>query len=104
MWVPRRLRLALLVAILVEGLPARVLSADLASALIARAEGLREDGRQAEAEPLLRRALQIQRSTLGPSDPAYVTTLNQLGVLLKERNQYAESERMLREAISLTEH
>jgi tetratricopeptide (TPR) repeat protein len=55
-----------------------------------------------DAEPLLRRALAIQRKVLGPSLDTATTLLN-LGSLLQNLQRAAEAERVEREAISILE-
>jgi tetratricopeptide (TPR) repeat protein len=56
-----------------------------------------------DAEPLLRRALAIQRKALGPTHFDTAGTLVNLGSLLQNLHRAAESERLEREAISILE-
>lgn len=64
---------------------------DLATVLLERARPL-------EAEPLLRRALQLQEQALGKSHPALGKTLLHLGELYQYQQRTEEAERCLREA------
>ena len=49
-------------------------------------------GRYAQAEPLLKRSLQIRETKLGPDHPDVATTLNNLALLYKKTGRYAEAE------------
>jgi len=66
------------------------------------AQALEEKRNFQEAEALLRRALGIQRKTLGPS-PEAATTLINLGSLLQNLQRADEAERLEREAIAILE-
>lgn len=69
-------------------------SSDLASAL----DGL---GRVAEAESLMRRAVDLERAANGPDHPRVATPLGNLGVQLMRQNRFAEAEPLLREALAI---
>jgi len=64
---------------------------------------LRHQGRYGEAEPLLRRALEIREATLGPDHPDTALSLNYLGVLLRFKGRFAvaEAEPLLRRALEI---
>jgi tetratricopeptide (TPR) repeat protein len=64
---------------------------------------LRRRDDNAGAEPLLRRALEIQSKALGPDHAAVASTLNNLGSLLQETGRVAEAERVEREALRIFE-
>jgi tetratricopeptide (TPR) repeat protein len=64
---------------------------------------LRGRRRDAEAEPLLRRALSLQRAELKPDARVTVEILNALGNLLEGRRQLDEAEKLEREALALSE-
>ena len=66
------------------------------------AQALEEKQNFREAEPLLRRALAIQRKALGPS-PDTATTLINLGGLLQNLQRDEEAERLEREAVGILE-
>jgi tetratricopeptide (TPR) repeat protein len=57
--------------------------------------------RYEEAEPLLRRALEIRRPLLGDGHEDTVESLNGMGLLLADQGKWDESERFIREAIEL---
>jgi tetratricopeptide (TPR) repeat protein len=56
-----------------------------------------------EAEPLLRRALQIDEDSYGQDHPAVARDLNNLAVLLQNNNRLAEAEPMYRRALQIDE-
>ena len=64
---------------------------------------LRARKRDAEAEPLLRRALSIQDAALNPDPRVTIEVLNTLGNLLEGRHQLDEAEKLEREALTLSE-
>lgn len=72
----------------------------LADALNALANLLMLTGRHTEAEPLLRRALELRRPYKHVR-PAFATNLQSLGVLLHENGRYADAEALLREALQV---
>ena len=51
-------------------------------------------GKYAEAEPLLKRALAIWAKALGPAHPDVATTLNNLAALYRKTNRLADAEVM----------
>ena len=59
--------------------------------------------RNAEAEPLYRRALAITDASFGPDHPTVATCLNNLALLLKATNRLAEAEPLYRRALAITE-
>jgi tetratricopeptide (TPR) repeat protein len=65
------------------------------------ANALREGGRYAEAEPLLRRALAIDERSLGPDHPSVARDLNNLAVLLRATNRLAEAEPLMRRVVQI---
>ncbi|MEO8594795.1 MAG: tetratricopeptide repeat protein [Candidatus Solibacter sp.] len=74
----------------------------VANLLNRRATALEQKQNFRDAEPLLRRALAIQRKELGPSLDTATTLLN-LGSLLQNVKRTAEAERLEREAIGILE-
>ncbi len=55
-----------------------------------------------EAVPLLRDAVAMQRALWGNQPyPDYADALNDLGLLLRSKSEYAESERLLRESLAM---
>ena len=59
--------------------------------------------RFAEAEPLMRRALQIEETSFGPEHANVAIRLNNLAQLLKATNRLAEVEPLMRRALAITE-
>jgi len=57
--------------------------------------------RDAEAEPLHKRALEIQEKMLGPAHPDVVKTLFNLAALYYARNRYGDSEALLKRALDI---
>lgn len=57
--------------------------------------------RDSEAEPLHKRALEIQEKTLGPTHPDVVKTLFNLAALYYARNRYGDSETLLKRALEI---
>jgi tetratricopeptide (TPR) repeat protein len=57
--------------------------------------------RDAEAEPLHKRALEIQEKTLGPTHPDVVKTLFNLAALYYARDRYGDSETLLKRALDI---
>ena len=74
--------------------------ADLASRI---ADPLRQLGDFATAEPLVRRALAIDEETLGPTHPRVAGHLNELALLLGDKNRLTEAEPLLRGALAICE-
>ena len=62
---------------------------------------LQETDQHAEAESLLRQALEIRRTTLGEEHPRYATSLNNLARILQETDQSAEAEPLYRQALEI---
>ncbi len=60
-------------------------------------------GKYAEAELLVRRALEIMEAALGPEHPHVATTLNNLAALLQAQGKYAEAEPLYRRALAIDE-
>jgi len=54
-----------------------------------------------EAEPLLRSALDIQRSTLGPAHVELARSLNSMGMLHEQTGDFQTAESLFREALSV---
>jgi Flp pilus assembly protein TadD len=69
--------------------------AELRSALATR-----EKTSYNQAEPFAREVLQARRETLGPRDPATLSSLNGLAAVLWRQGHYVEAERLLREAVA----
>jgi tetratricopeptide (TPR) repeat protein len=65
---------------------------------------LRNLGKFAEAEPLVRRALAIDERTFGPNHPNVATCLNNLAALLHDTNRMEEAELLYRRALAIDEH
>jgi tetratricopeptide (TPR) repeat protein len=68
-----------------------------------RLEFQAEAERLAEAEPLMRRALQIDERSYGPDHPTVATRLNNLAGLLYATNRLAEAEPLYRRALQIDE-
>jgi tetratricopeptide (TPR) repeat protein len=60
-------------------------------------------GRYAEAEPLLRRAISICEQQLGPEHPITALSLNNLSSLYQAQGKYTEAELLLQRAVSIRE-
>lgn len=60
-------------------------------------------GRYAEAEPLLRRALAIAEKALGPEHPHVAMSLNNLAGLYEAQGRYAEAEPLFRRSLGIRE-
>jgi tetratricopeptide (TPR) repeat protein len=56
-----------------------------------------------QAEPLVRRALKINETTLGPDHPVVATGLNNLAELLRATNRLADAEPLYRRALAINE-
>ena len=59
--------------------------------------------RYAEAEPLMRQALEIDGKALGPAKPLVAVRLNNLAQLFQETNRYEEAELLMRRALEIAE-
>ena len=60
-----------------------------------------ETTRFKEAEPLMRRVLDIDRTTLGSQHPALADGLSNLAMLLSDTNRIEEAERLMRQALDI---
>ena len=56
-----------------------------------------------EAEPLIRRALAIDKASYGPDHPTVAIRLNNLAQLLQATNRYDEAEPLMRRALDIDE-
>jgi Flp pilus assembly protein TadD len=75
--------------------------ADVAAAAAAEAGRLHCHGQYAEAEQLLRRAVQIYQDLYGPDDARLASPLSALGATCAARGRLAEAERLYRRALSI---
>jgi len=64
---------------------------------------LDDSGRYVEAEPLLKRALEIREKTMGKDHPDTATSLNNLAGLYRAQGKYAEAEPFLKRALDIHE-
>jgi tetratricopeptide (TPR) repeat protein len=64
---------------------------------------LRARADHTEAEPLFRRALEIDEAFLGPSDPVVAIRLDNLASLLETTNRHEEAEPLMRRALAITD-
>ncbi|HSS51740.1 MAG TPA: tetratricopeptide repeat protein, partial [Thermoanaerobaculia bacterium] len=64
---------------------------------------LQATNRLAEAEPLMRRVVEIMEANLGQSHPNGATALNNLAQLLQDTNRLAEAEPLMRRAVEIIE-
>ena len=76
--------------------------------LVARASNelaqlLQHTNRLGEAEPLMRRALEIDEATLGEHHPNVAVCLNNLAALLQRTNRLGEAEPLIRRALEIDE-
>ena len=62
---------------------------------------LQNQGKYAEAEPLYRRAIEIDEKTLGKDHPDVARDYNNLARLLQDQGKYAEAEPLYRRAIEI---
>ena len=60
-------------------------------------------GKPAEAEPLLKRALAIHEKALGPDHPTVGTSLNNLADVYRAQGKYAEAELLYKRALAVQE-
>jgi tetratricopeptide (TPR) repeat protein len=72
-----------------------------ASAINNLARLLKDTNRLAEAEPLQRRALEIDEKAYGPEHPRVAIRLNNLAALLTATNRLAEAEPLMRRALAI---
>ena len=64
---------------------------------------LKDTNRIGEAEPLMRRALEISKASFGEHHPALARDLNNLAQLLKDTNRIGEAEPLMRRALKIDE-
>jgi tetratricopeptide (TPR) repeat protein len=98
-WDPLRPHVALMAALADEAAIARPtarLMGELGRLLLNKAL-------HAEAEPLLRRALEIDEASYGPDHPEVAIRLNNLAGLLQATNRLAEAEPLMRRALEIDE-
>src|SRR5262249_38943882 len=69
--------------------------------LEADADRLKEKGRYADAEPLVREALEIRRKALGEEHPETATSYNNLGFNLNAQSKYADAAPLVRKALEI---
>jgi tetratricopeptide (TPR) repeat protein len=67
------------------------------------AQLLQDTNRLVEAEPLMRRALELDEKSFGPDHPNVAIDLNNLAQLLKATNRLADAEPLMRRALELDE-
>jgi CHAT domain-containing protein/tetratricopeptide (TPR) repeat protein len=67
------------------------------------AQLLKETDRLSEAEPLMRRALEIDEKSLGLNDPRVAKSLNNLALLLQASGRLGEAVSLVRRALSIDE-
>jgi tetratricopeptide (TPR) repeat protein len=60
-------------------------------------------GRYADAEPIYRRAVEVQEKALGKEHPQVATSLNNLGLVYMRLGRYAEAEPVLKRALAIRE-
>jgi CHAT domain-containing protein len=75
----------------------------LAVALFQLGNHLEKTGRYAEAEPLLRRSLDIAEKLLPADDPRLIYGLGELGVLVNNTGRFSEARRLLERAVAIAE-
>ncbi len=80
------------------------LESDLASSLAWQGDLYRNQGRYAEAEPLLVRSLEIRERQLGVDHPNVATSLNNLALLYKTQGRYSEAEPLYARSLEISEH
>ena len=66
------------------------------------AQLLKATNRMGEAEPLMRRALEISKASFGEHHPTVATGLNNLAQLLNETNRMGEAEPLMRRALEIS--
>ena len=62
-----------------------------------------DQGRSAEAEPLIKRALSTDEKALGPDHPGVATDLNNLALLYDDQDKFAEAETLYQRALRIEE-
>jgi tetratricopeptide (TPR) repeat protein len=73
------------------------------SALNTLAAAYLKQGRYAEAEPLVQRALAIAEKARGADHPDIATSLNNLVTVYQSEGRYAEAEPLLKRALAIWE-
>jgi DNA-binding SARP family transcriptional activator/tetratricopeptide (TPR) repeat protein len=76
---------------------------ELAENIAALAALLRDTNRAAEAEPLLRRSIELREASAGAQHPSVAVALNELAILLHYSNRLAEAEGLYRRALAIDE-
>ena len=66
------------------------------------AQLLKDTNRIGEAEPLMRRALEINEASFGEHHPTVATSLNNLATLLQDTNRMGEAEPLMRRALEIS--
>ena len=64
---------------------------------------LQATNRKGEAEPLMRRALEIDEASFGGDHPTVAVRLNNLALLLQATNRKGEAELLMRRALEINE-
>ena len=64
---------------------------------------LKATNRMGEAEPLMRRALEIDEASFGEHHPTVARDLNNLAQLLQDTNRMGEAEPLMRRALEIDE-
>ena len=62
---------------------------------------LQETNRIEEAEPLMRRALEIDEAAFGRQHPTVALRLNKLAILLRDTNRIEEAEPLMRRSLDI---
>lgn len=92
--------LVLLLAVLAAQLPARAQVARWAQ-LSQQVQQLQQQGRTAAAIPLAQQAVQVAQATFGPDDRRVGLSLDALGLLLSDRDDFVDAEIALRRALAI---
>jgi tetratricopeptide (TPR) repeat protein len=74
-----------------------------AAQLTQAAAALHQQGRDLEAEPLAKRALDLAEKTFGPDHPEIVNALSNLGEVLRAQRRYAEAHAVFERALTMAE-
>lgn len=62
---------------------------------------LDREGRDGEAEKLIRPTIDLQRRMLGPEDPLTMESIDDLAIILEKQGHYAEEEKLERELLAI---
>jgi tetratricopeptide (TPR) repeat protein len=89
--------------LLVEGRAIGVGEADLAESLNDLGAAYASQGRYAEAEPLLQRALDLHERALGPLHPMVATATNNVAMLCYYQKKYEQAEPLFLRALAIWE-